>query len=48
MEKLKIGLMVGAMVFIVAIALQNTIALIGSVLFTSGVAIAIWGFKVGE
>ena len=48
MEKLKIGLMVGAMMFIVAIALQNTIAVIGSVLFTCGVALAIWGFEVGE
>jgi hypothetical protein len=43
MEKLKIGLVVGAMMFIVAIALQNIIAVIVSVLFTCGVSIAIFG-----
>jgi len=45
MEKLKIGLLgVGGMTFLGAIAMQSAIALIGSVLFTCGVAIAIFGF----
>ena len=48
MEKLKIWLVAGAMMFVVAIALGNIIAAIGSVIFNCGIAIAIWGFKVGE
>jgi len=44
-EKLKIGLLgVGALMFLGAIAMQNAIVIIGSVLFTCGVAIAIFGF----
>jgi len=44
MEKLKIGLLgVGGLMFLGAIALQNAIAVIGSVIFTCGVAIAIFG-----
>lgn len=44
MEKLKIGLVgVGAMMFIGTIALQDTIAVIVSVLFTCGAALAIFG-----
>jgi hypothetical protein len=46
MQKLKIGLVVGAMMFIVAIALQDIIILIASVLFTCGVSFAI--FAVGD
>lgn len=48
MEKLKIGLVVGAMMFVVAIALQDITVVIVSVLFTCGVALAIWGFGVGD
>ncbi|MGA8849218.1 MAG: hypothetical protein WB564_05265 [Dehalococcoidia bacterium] len=44
MEKLKIGLVgVGALTFVGAIALQDTIAVIVSVLFTCGAALAIFG-----
>jgi len=44
MKKLEIGLVgiaIGAVMFIGAIALQNTIAVIGFFLFTFGVALAI-------
>jgi hypothetical protein len=44
MEKLKIGLVgVGALTFIGAIVMQDIIAVIGSVLFTCGAALAIFG-----
>jgi hypothetical protein len=46
MEKLKIGLVVGAMIFVAGIALQDIIILIVSVLFTCGVSFAI--FAVGD
>jgi hypothetical protein len=46
MEKLKIGLVVGAMMFVVGVALQDIIILIASVLFTSCVSLAI--FAVGD
>jgi hypothetical protein len=46
MEKLKIGLVVGAMMFVVGIALQDIIILIVSVLFTCGVSLAI--FALGD
>jgi len=45
MENLKIGLLgVGALAFVVAaLVFQDIIAVIGSVLFTCGVALTIWG-----
>jgi hypothetical protein len=43
MENLKIGLLgVGALAFVAAIALQDVIAVIGSVLFTCGAALAVY------
>jgi hypothetical protein len=43
MENLKIGLLgIGALGFIAGVALQDVITVIGSVLFTCGIALAIW------
>jgi hypothetical protein len=46
MEKLKIGLVAGAMIFVAGVALQDIIILIVSVLFTSAVSLAI--FATGD
>jgi len=50
MEDLKIGLLaIGALAFaVVGMVFQDVVAVIAALFFSCGVALAIWGFRVGD